>query len=89
MGRHDFGHRGEGEKPDHLPGRFPGGGHEHERRPAGLAQNNFQNYASGAFMGAWDFEWSPFTDCPAYDPQNIGQNFGCAHPMKRLPHEIR
>jgi hypothetical protein len=63
--------------------------HEHERRLAGLAQNNFQPYASGAFADTWDFEWSPFTECPPYDPQNIGQNFGCAHPVKRFPHGVR
>jgi len=63
--------------------------HEHERRLAGLAQNNFQPYASGAFVNTWDFEWSPFSECPPYDIDNIGQNFGCAHPRKRLPHDIR
>jgi hypothetical protein len=74
--------------PGRFPGHFPGDGHEHERRLAGLAQNNFQNYAYGEF-GVWDFEWSPFSECPPYDPNNIGQNFGCAHPVKRLPRETR
>jgi len=63
--------------------------HEHERRLAVLAQNNFQTYASGQFMDTWDFEWSPFSECPPYDINNIGQNFGCAHPVKRLPRETR
>jgi hypothetical protein len=56
---------------------------------AGLVQNYSQTGNFGAFGDAWDFEWSPFTECPPYDSDNIGQNFGCAHPVKRLPREER
>jgi hypothetical protein len=88
QGGHGFGHRGEGARSGHLAA----GAHPHERgehRLAGLAQNSprFNNF--GAYADRWDFEWSPFSECPPYDPNNIGQNFGCAHPVKRMPRDIR
>jgi hypothetical protein len=61
----------------------------HEHHAIGLAQNNTQPYGYGQYQHPWGFEWSPFTECPPYDINNIGQNFGCAHPFKKLPSEVR
>jgi hypothetical protein len=32
--------------------------------------------------GYGTFTYSPYTECPPYDLQNIGQNFGCGYPTK-------
>jgi hypothetical protein len=78
----EFGHGGFAEPRGMREGGRERGERERgEHRFAGLAQNSPTVFYNG--YGLYDtFGYSPYSFCPPYDPDIIGQDYSCWHPRK-------